>query len=173
MSLHLMPSQCVFLLHAYLIVVFGDNPTILMIMCMKGHNSCSPCCMCEIQGICIPSSQVTTHYVSLHCETFSDSQDHYDTTALPLQNHTSFMKHAQEVQSALTSAASEKLATKYGIKSLPLLSALSSLSFSISFSYDFMHLIWTNLIPNLILLWTGNFKDLDHDDEGYVLVPKV
>jgi hypothetical protein len=36
-----------------------------------------------------------------------------------------------------------------------------------------MHLIWANLIPNLILLWTGNFKDLEHDDEGYVLAPKV
>jgi hypothetical protein len=36
-----------------------------------------------------------------------------------------------------------------------------------------MHLIWANLIPNLILLWTGKFKDLDHDDEGYVLAPKV
>ena len=83
------------------------------------------------------------------------------------------MEQAQEVQSALTNATSEELATKYGIKGLPLLSALSSLSFPISFPYDFMHLIWTNLIPNLILLWTGNFKDLDHNDEGYILAPKV
>ena len=36
-----------------------------------------------------------------------------------------------------------------------------------------MHLIWANLIPNLILLWTRNFKDLDHDNEGYILAPKV
>ena len=36
-----------------------------------------------------------------------------------------------------------------------------------------MHLIWANLIPNLILIWTRNFKDLDHDDEGYILAPKV
>jgi hypothetical protein len=83
------------------------------------------------------------------------------------------MKQVQEVQSALTNAALEKLVTKYGIKGLPLLSALSSLSFPVSFPYDFMHLIWMNLIPNLILLWTGNFKDLDHDDEGYILVPKM
>ena len=32
-----------------------------------------------------------------------------------------------------------------------------------------MHLIWTNLI----LLWTRKFKDLDHNDEGYVLAPNV
>jgi hypothetical protein len=163
----------VFLLRAYLIVVFGDIPTISMIMRMKGHNGCSPCHMCEIQGIRIPSSQVTTHYVLLHRENFPDSQHQYDATALPLRNHASFMEQAQEVQSALTNAASEQLATKYGIKGLPLLSALSSLSFPVSFPYDFMHLIWANLIPNLILLWTGKFKDLDHNDEGYVLVPKV
>ncbi|KIL56887.1 hypothetical protein M378DRAFT_62534, partial [Amanita muscaria Koide BX008] len=36
-----------------------------------------------------------------------------------------------------------------------------------------MHLIWSNLIPNLILLWTGNFKKLDHSGQGYVLVEKV
>ena len=46
-------------------------------------------------------------------------------------------------------------------------------SFPVSFPYNFMHLIWGNLIPNLILLWTRNFKDLDHDNEGYVLAPKV
>ena len=36
-----------------------------------------------------------------------------------------------------------------------------------------MHLIWTNLIPNLILFWTGKFKDISHHDEGYVLAPTV
>ncbi|EKM79778.1 hypothetical protein AGABI1DRAFT_91151 [Agaricus bisporus var. burnettii JB137-S8] len=34
-----------------------------------------------------------------------------------------------------------------------------------------MHLIWENLIPNLILFWTGSFKDLDHEDEAYVISP--
>ena len=48
--------KTVFLLHAFLIVVFGDIPAVLMIMCMKGHNAISPCCMCTIKGVCIPSS---------------------------------------------------------------------------------------------------------------------
>ena len=34
-------TTTVFLLHAYLIVVFGDIPAISMIMCMKGHNGYS------------------------------------------------------------------------------------------------------------------------------------
>jgi hypothetical protein len=36
-----------------------------------------------------------------------------------------------------------------------------------------MHLIWENLIPNLILLWTGNFKTLDHSNQGYVITKTV
>jgi hypothetical protein len=34
-----------------------------------------------------------------------------------------------------------------------------------------MHLIWSNLIVNLIHLWTAEFKGLDHDDQDYVLMP--
>jgi hypothetical protein len=166
-------TATIFLLHAHLIVVFGDIPAVSMVMRMKGHMGCSPCRMCEIQGVRIPSSRVTAHYVPLHRDNFPDPQHQYDAAALPLRNHASFMKQAEEVQSALTNATSEGLATKYGIKGVPLLSALSSLSFPVSFPYDFMHLIWTNLIPNLILFWTGKFKDLDHDGEDYVLAPKV
>ena len=51
--------------------------------------------------------------------------------------------------------------------------ALSSLSFLTSFPYDFMHLIWANLIPNLILLSTGKFKDLGHNGQDYVVMPTV
>ena len=67
----------------------------------------------------------------------------------------------------------DQLSTMFGIKGLPLLSALSSLSLPISFPYDFMHLIWANLIPNLILLWTGKFKDLDHNGQDYVIMQTV
>jgi hypothetical protein len=81
------------------------------------------------------------------------------------------MEQAKEVQYVSTNY--EGLATKYGIKGLPLLSTLSSLSFPMSFPYDFMHLIWANLIPNLIHFWTGEFKKNSHDNEGYVLAPTV
>jgi hypothetical protein len=50
------------------------------------------------------------------------------------------MEQAKEVQYVSTNVDYEGLATKYGIKSLPLLSTLSSLSFPVSFPYDFMHL---------------------------------
>ena len=142
-------------------------------MCMKGHNALSPCCMCNIQGLCIPSSHLTTHYIPLNWDHFPDVQDGYYPKSLPLQNHQTFIQQAIEVQTAMTTTALEQLAKKYGIKGLPLLIALTSLSFPLSFPYNFMHLIWCNLILNIILMWTRQFKDLDHDNQDYVLMPTV
>ena len=164
-------SRAIFILHAFLIVVFGDIPAVSMIMRMKGHNAISPCRMCEIQGIRKPGTN--THYVPLDRSCFPGSQDSYDPSTLPLRDHASFLEQATIVQSATTNKDFDSLSTKLGIKGVPLLSALSSLSFPTSFPYDFMHLIWANLIPNLILLWTGKFKDLDHDGQDYVIMPTV
>ena len=144
-----------------------------MIMHMKGCNTILPCHMCEIQGVHNPFSSATTNYVPLHHNWFPDSNGSYDLSALPLQDPKSFLEQVERVQSAPTGAESEWLTTEFGIKGLLLLSTLHSLFFLTSFPYDFMHLIWAKLILNLILLWTGKFKDLDHDREEYVLAPTV
>ena len=166
-------SNSVFFLHAYLIIVFGDIPTVWMIMRMKGHNAILPCHMCEIRGVRNPFSSATTNYVSLFCDNFPHSDGSYDPSALPLRDPKTFMEQAERVQTASSTAESERLATESGIKGVPLLNSLCSLSFPTSFPYDFMHLIWINLITNLILLWTSKFKDLDHGGEDYVLAPAV
>jgi hypothetical protein len=166
-------TKTLFLLHAFLIIVFGDMPAIAMIMRMKGHNAKRPCRICKIEGIRNDISK--TLYIPLDRTGFPDSvaSRKYNPSALPLRSHEEFMKEAEEVQNALNTATSERLSSECGIKGIPLLSVLSSLSFPRSFPYDFMHLIWENLIPNLILLWTGNFKNLDHSDESYVIAKTV
>ncbi|KIL55189.1 hypothetical protein M378DRAFT_53490, partial [Amanita muscaria Koide BX008] len=166
-------TQKLFLLHAHLVVVFGDIPAVSMLMRMKGHNSQYPCHMCMIKGV--RNDVNKTLYVPLDRRKFPDTVEprNYNPSALPLRNHEQFMHEAQQVQYALTAAESERLAKNFGIKGIPLLSVLSSLSFPTSFPYDFMHLIWANLIPNLTLLWTGNFKDLDHSEQSYVFGKSV
>lgn len=166
-------SSRLFSLHAWLILVFGDIPAISIIMQMKGHNGLSPCRMCEILGLRIPGARATTHYVPLDrtrhphiCANASAIQT-YDAACLPLRDHHMFMVQGREVQSADSTSSADKLAKKYGIKGVPLLSHLPSLSFPTSFPYDFMHLIWENLIKNLVLLWTGEFKGLDDGRESY------
>ena len=57
--------------------------------------------------------------------------------------------------------------------SIPVLNSISSIGFPSSFPFDFMHLIWENLISNLIEFWTGEFKEVDHQDEGYFIKPHI
>jgi hypothetical protein len=158
-------TSALFVLRAYLIVVFGDIPAVSLLMRMKGHNGLCPCRMCEIVGVRNPESSNNTHYVPL-----SRPGHEYDPRSLPLRSHDRFMEQANEVQSETRVTRRKLLEKKYGIKGVPILSRLSSLAFPHSFPFDFMHLIWENLIPNLVLFWTGNFKGLDTDQsQPYVL----
>ncbi|KAF7303035.1 hypothetical protein MKEN_01266800 [Mycena kentingensis (nom. inval.)] len=93
----------------------------------------------------------------------------YDPRNLPLRTHEEFYAQAKEVSDARTAIAADELARKYGIKGLPILYHVKSLRFPHSFPFDFMHLIWENLIPNLILLWTNEFKGLDHGMRDYTI----
>ena len=166
-------SNDFFALRAFLILVFGDIPAISMVMHMKGHNGLFPCRMCTIRGIRIPNSRNPIHYVPLDRTQHPDVQASltaikaYDAAALPLHSHTQFMADAWKVQFASTGADAERFAKESGIKGIPLLSALHSLSFPISFPYDFMHLMFENVIKNLISLWSGKCKDLDTGAEDY------
>ena len=167
-------SNSLFALHAYVITAFGDIPAVSMLMHMKGHNSLCPCRMCEIKGIRMPDSRNKTLYVPLSRHNHPAPTDvvEYHPERFPLRSHDLFMAQAESVQSAPTEVRREELAKAYGIKGVPLLSALGSLRFPQSFPYDFMHLIWENLIPNLVLFWSGRFKGMD-EGQPYVLDPRI
>lgn len=160
-----------FSLRAFLILVFGDIPAVSLLMRMKGHNAISPCRMCNIIGVRPPNPRSPVHYVPLdrssHPNITGTAVRVYDADNLPLHSHEELLEQAREVHSARTNAESDRLAKQYGIKGVPILSCLDSLTFPASFPYGFMHLIWENLTKNLILLWTGQFKDLDEGTEEY------
>jgi hypothetical protein len=167
-------SRSLFALHAYVITGFGDMPAVSMLMHMKGHNALYPCRMCNIRSIRIPDSRNKTLYVPLSHRNHPAPTDvvEYRPENLPLRSHNQFMAQAEAVQSEPTEMQREELAKAYGIKGIPLLSALGSLRFPQSFPYDFMHLIWENLIPNLVLFWSGRFKGMD-EGQPYVLSPHI
>ena len=167
-------SSRLFALHAYVITAFGDIPAVSMLMHMKGHNSRCPCRMSGMRIPRIPDSRNKTLYVPLSRRNHPAPTDvvEYCPEKLPLRSHDSFMAQAKAVESAPTKIQREGLAKTYGIKGVPLLSALGSLRFPQSFPYDFMHLIWENLIPNLVLFWSGRFKGMD-EGQPYVLNPHI
>lgn len=148
-------SDSLFTLHAYLIRVFGDIPAMSMIMRMKGHNGTCPCRLCNIIAIRAPGGPKTL-YVPLDRRNLHAPGEaapvSYDPSDLPMRSHEQFMAQAREVQNASSDADEKKLSQKYGIKGVPLLSILSSLSFPHSFPFDFMHEIFENLLPNLLQL---------------------
>lgn len=169
-------SQMLFALHAYLIFAFGDMPAVAMMMRMLGHNSIHPCRCCYISGVRIPDKpKVTTHYVPLDRSNHPSNPQPavYNPAELPMRDHASFLRDARKVLSAKTKAGRQRLEKKTGIKGIPALSTLSSISLSDSFPHDTMHLFFENIIPMLVQLWTGMYKDGFPKDDDFVLAPTV
>ena len=168
-------SQTRFALHAFLILIFGDMPAMSLIMSMKGHNGISPCRMCKILGLRVPGSRATTHYVPLDRTNHPDAGANkiYNAAALPLRTHSEMLAQATEIENAQTNTAADALAKEYGIKGRSILFHIDSIFFPASFPFDFMHLIWENVIKNLLLLWTGDFKDMDEGSGSYWLADAI
>ena len=59
------------------------------------------------------------------------------------------------------------LSKEYGIKGTPILSEIDSLCFPQSFSPDFMHMAWENIMSTVTTLWSGNYKGLDEGTQKY------
>ncbi|KAJ2932101.1 hypothetical protein H1R20_g4984, partial [Candolleomyces eurysporus] len=164
--------QCIFLLCAYPLFGGGDMPAVAMMMLMKEHNGISPCRMCKIVAIRHQGSN--TYYVPLHppC-TLSRTLPTYDPLNLPIRDHDGFLKDARHVQMAPSQAEADRRARDSGMKGVPILSHIPSLIFPYSFPLNFMHLLWENLIKNLLDFFCGKFKDLDHNKEGYQIEQTV
>jgi hypothetical protein len=165
-------------LRAFLLLVFGDIPAISMAMKMKGHNGVCPCRFCSIRGVTIPGKQRSPYYVPLDrshhpAVDAGTSLPSYDPRNLPRRTHEVFMMQARQVAFADTVGEQEKLAKSYGIKGISVLSCLSTVRFPNSFPYDFMHLLWENVVKNLHFLWFGDYKGLDVGTGHYKLPKEV
>jgi len=155
-------SKSLFLLRAFLLLIFGDFPAVSMLMNMKGVNGISPCRNCKIKAIPIPGDTRSTHYVPL-------------TTNLAGlgRNHTELMADAKRVDEAGSIAAANRIAKETGIKGTPILSTLDSVSFPQSFVLDLMHIAWENLSKTLKGLWTGDYKGIGEGKESYQIDPSA
>ena len=83
-------SLAIFLLHAYLLLAFGDIPAIALMMRMKGQNGISPCRICNIQAIRFNSK---THYVPLQRDNIPGAEPRqYDPSDLPIRTHDNLLE---------------------------------------------------------------------------------
>ncbi|KAG8743020.1 hypothetical protein FRC10_000530 [Ceratobasidium sp. 414] len=97
-----------FLLHTFIIMLFGDIPAVAKLLAMKGHNAVLPCRACYMRGCGINGRSIFAH--------------------------------------------------------------LKSVDLASSAPYDIMHLLFENLVPNMIRHWTGNFKGLNQGTGNYELL---
>ncbi|THU75867.1 hypothetical protein K435DRAFT_824675 [Dendrothele bispora CBS 962.96] len=128
---------------------------------LVGHNGIRPCRICNIRGICAPGGK--TNYVPLDRSLHPAARQ--DPTQIKTYNP--MKSQAEEVEFASSTNLSKTLATEYGIKGLSIFMSISSMVFPVCLPYDFMHLIFENVMKNLVLLWTGQFKGLDEGSGDY------
>ncbi|KEP46533.1 transposase family Tnp2 protein, partial [Rhizoctonia solani 123E] len=153
-----------FVLRAFLIIVFGDIPAISKLMCMKGHNALTPCRACYIQGVLCRLRKNAVYYVPLQ-----HPDELRPTNALYMRTQELFLNHLAELDAARTQVRYDQVAKDYGINGRSVFTHLKSIDLSSSFPYDIMHLLFENLVPNMIRHWTGQFKGLDQGNGSYQL----
>ncbi|KAJ9127066.1 hypothetical protein QFC24_001300 [Naganishia onofrii] len=88
-----------------------------------------------------------------------------DYSALPLRNDYGIKLKAFEIEQARTKTEKDELRKESGINGQSAFSAVDSLDFPWSFPLDMMHVLFENIMPQLMLCWRGKYKN-DKDDKG-------
>lgn len=156
-----------FPLHAYNIFQQGDINAIEKFLNIKGHNGFSPCRSCEIKAVNdARGSGDKTYYVPLMHPGASKGWDPCD---LPNRQHKDWTTITANIQQTIKKKDQKALAFHYGIKGMPGLTLVNSLNYARGMPWDFMHLLFENVVKNLVHLWTGRFKGLDDGVYDYII----
>jgi hypothetical protein len=160
-------KQQLFLLHAYNIFPHGDIVAIEKLLNIKGHNGIIPCRSCKIKAV---NGKVNggnkTYYVPLMQP---GGEEQWDSANLPLREHRDWAIATSDITKQDTKTKKNKVAKSHGIKGMPALGRVGSLDYAQGVPWDFMHLLFENVVKNLVNLWMGRFKDLDKGDENYII----
>jgi hypothetical protein len=159
-------EQEYFQLRAYNIFPLGDIVAIEKVLNIKGHNGKSPCRSCEIKAINNPDSPDKTYYVPLH---HPGKIRAWEPKELPLRTHASWAHVTTKISQANLKKDREAIAMQYGIKGMPAFQRVGSIDYARGVPWDFMHLLFENVVKNLVHLWMGKFKGLDAGIEDYII----
>ncbi|KAG9080681.1 hypothetical protein FRC06_006281, partial [Ceratobasidium sp. 370] len=161
-----------FILHVFLILGFGDIPVVAKMLLIKAHNAVTPCRACIMQAVlCRLSERKSIYYIPLTNPTTMQTlpidellmRSHMQTLAI--------FKKLDQLNVLRKKNKQEELSQATGIVGRPIFAYLKFVDLSSSFPYDIMHLLFENLVPNMIWHWTGKFKWLDQGNGAYELAP--
>ena len=156
-----------FNLHTYNIFTGGDIIAIEKFLNIKGHNGFCPCRSCNIKAVNGGSGE-KTYYIPLMHPGKTHEVNPKDLVHWR-QEHSDWASTTLKIQNATTKKGKNALAHHYGIKGIPALSRVNSLDFAHSIPWDFMHLLYENIVKNLVNLWKGKFKGLDTGAHEYII----
>ncbi|QRV74497.1 Transposase family tnp2 [Ceratobasidium sp. AG-Ba] len=159
-----------FKLRAFLIILFGDIPAISKLLMLRGHNAITPCRTCFIPGEPY-HGQTVTYYVPLTPPKPPEDEDVrvISPDELFIRTHDSFLHYYERLSRLPESAERTRLSQECGLHGKPVLANLQSIDLSSCAPYEMMHLIFENLVPNMINHWKGTFKWIMEGDEPYIV----
>lgn len=159
-----------FIFHAFIIIIFSDIPAISKLLLIKGHNGFSPCRTCFIQGVLCRLAKSSVYYVPLMQPRVRGQEPQaWPYNNLPMRTHELCLATYDALETARNQTERDNLAREHGINSRPIFARLQSIDLASSAPYDAMHLLFENLVPNMVRHWTGTFKGLDQGTGTYQL----
>ena len=157
-------------LHAYNIFTSGDIIAIEKFLNIKGHNGICPCpCRsCNMKAVNDQNdSGDKTYYIPL---THPGKSRRVDPRNLERRKHDDWAIITFQIRKATTKKGKNLIAMHHGIKGIPALSyRVNSMDFARGVPWDFMHLLYENVVKNLVNLWKGRYKGLDEGTQTYII----
>ncbi|QRW01118.1 Transposase family Tnp2 protein [Ceratobasidium sp. AG-Ba] len=160
-----------FVLRAFLIIIFGDIPAISKLLALKGHNAKVPCRACYAKGYLCKLPKNSVYYIPLR---YPGDAEGFPPELLVMRTHNAFLRHYEALDDLEDrQGRRKKYAQEYGINDRPIFAHLKSFDLAQCAPYDIMHLLFENLVPNMIKHWIGKFKNLDEGNGNYRLSENV
>jgi hypothetical protein len=163
-------THSLFDFHGYQLTEEGDIIAIENFLCLKGHSSQCPCRSGLIRGVHMLSGSNKVYYAPLHWPITGNGPNQlWDSKSLPPRLNKSFRAAVEHISQATTKKYARQLQQHYGIKCMPALSRVNSLDYGQLCPWEWLHLFGENVIPTMIDIWTGRFKDHDEGTGCYFL----
>lgn len=165
----------VFDFHGYQLTKEGDIISIEKFLALMGHSSLCPCRSCKIRGCQMSFGSNRVYYVPLRQPSRANNAGLvalgpvWDSAALPRRTHQDFLDALEHISEAeqFGKAYKRTIQQHYGIKSMPALSRVNTLDFGRSIPWEWLHLFGANLVPHMISIWTGQYKNQDEGTGTY------
>ena len=160
-----------FKLYAYILTACADMQAVKHLNGMKGPNTLSPCRICKLQGVYYAERR--SYYYPLNTPRGRPPPGHqpatYNPSDLPLRSDDDLPEILRKIDLAPTLREKQQIAKEHGIIKSSMFTKFPCASWTKGYPHDFMHLVFENIVPMLIGLWKGDFREVDHNRQEYVI----